>query len=231
MKTAILFFSLFAAASAFNKPWVLSPKKTSLYLSSWDLEPKKSEALPFAYRPTGLDTVQLAGDKGFDPLNLGSSKEKLLFYREAEIKHARLAMLATLGWIAGELYGTTIATILDLPALVVNPNEAGIGLEPSILNTGLAAIPIVFWILVVGWTAAIEVQLNKLNEQYNAQGYERQPGDFGFDPLGFFPARKDAQLVMLEKEIKHGRIAMLAITIFVIQEFASKVPIAAQFPF
>merc|ERR1711966_158608 len=36
----------------------------------------------------------LAGDFGFDPLQIADNSEKLAFYREAEVKHARLAMLA-----------------------------------------------------------------------------------------------------------------------------------------
>ena len=40
----------------------------------------------------------LAGDIGFDPLGLGDTSEKLTFYREAEVKHARLVVLAAAGW-------------------------------------------------------------------------------------------------------------------------------------
>ena len=40
---------------------------------------------------------KMVGDKGFDPLGLADSKEKLAIYREAELKHGRLAMLAALG--------------------------------------------------------------------------------------------------------------------------------------
>jgi hypothetical protein len=43
-------------------------------------------------RPPLLDG-SLAGDRGFDPLGFITSKEDLIWYREAEMKHARLAML------------------------------------------------------------------------------------------------------------------------------------------
>merc|ERR1712216_261210 len=59
---------------------------------------RSSEALPWLPRPTGLDSVKIAGGFGFDPLGLGSSKETILKYRAAEIKHCRLAMLAAAGW-------------------------------------------------------------------------------------------------------------------------------------
>merc|ERR1719287_422302 len=60
-----------------------------------------SIALPFLPRPTALDGSH-AGDYGFDPLGLS---EKLDFYamQEAEIRHARLAMLAVVGWPMSEL--------------------------------------------------------------------------------------------------------------------------------
>ena len=60
-----------------------------------------SIALPFLPRPTALDGSH-AGDYGFDPLGFS---EKLDFYamQEAEIRHARLAMLAVVGWPMSEL--------------------------------------------------------------------------------------------------------------------------------
>merc|ERR1719352_2027453 len=58
-------------------------------------EPKKSEALPWAERPESLVGTSFVGDSGFDPLGLfGADPLKLgwdqKFYREAELKHARL---------------------------------------------------------------------------------------------------------------------------------------------
>ena len=42
--------------------------------------------------------------KNFDPLKFSTkSPEWVPFFREAELKHGRIAMLATLGWIATDL--------------------------------------------------------------------------------------------------------------------------------
>merc|ERR1712060_905628 len=46
----------------------------------------------------------LAGDMNFDPMGLAESPEDLAWQREAEIKHARLAMLAAAGWPASEVF-------------------------------------------------------------------------------------------------------------------------------
>lgn len=54
--------------------------------------PKMSQSLPFMERPAALDG-SLVGDVGFDPLGFAKTKVDLLNYREAEIKHSRLAML------------------------------------------------------------------------------------------------------------------------------------------
>lgn len=51
-----------------------------------------SSSTPFLNQPSALDGT-LAGDVGFDPLSFSKSEDDLVKYREAEIKHARLAML------------------------------------------------------------------------------------------------------------------------------------------
>jgi hypothetical protein len=54
-----------------------------------------SIALPFVRCPGPLVDCPYAGNFGFDPLGLASSPERLAEYREAEIKHSRLAMLVS----------------------------------------------------------------------------------------------------------------------------------------
>ena len=56
-----------------------------------------SKAIPFLQCPAPLVDCQFAGNVGFDPLGLAKNREQLWEYREAEIKHARLAMLVRLG--------------------------------------------------------------------------------------------------------------------------------------
>ena len=67
-------------------PAVVEPPKPKL--------PEMSESLPFMMRPPALDG-SMVGDVGFDPLGFAKTKEDLMNYREAEIKHCRLAMLVS----------------------------------------------------------------------------------------------------------------------------------------
>merc|ERR1711939_355696 len=53
----------------------------------------------------------LAGDMNFDPLMIADSPEKLAWYREAEVKHARLAMLAAFGWPVAEIMNGRVAML------------------------------------------------------------------------------------------------------------------------
>ena len=74
----------------------------------------------------------LVGNKGFDPLNCATSEPVLRSYREAELKHGRLAMLAAAGWPVSELVQPWLSAAFKAPDLLASGEKA-----PSILNGGL----------------------------------------------------------------------------------------------
>ena len=162
-------------------------------------------------RPALFDEVKLAGDSGFDPFQLASDKATLLSYRGAELRHGRLAMLATVGWPMSELVQPSLATALGLPV-----ETAKGGLAPSVLNGGLGQISPVFWLGTIALADYIEL------ESLDREKEGKMPGDVGFDPLGM----KSEQ--MEEAELANGRLAMLAITGFAVQEAFTKLLGAAK---
>jgi Chlorophyll A-B binding protein len=184
--------------------------------------PKMSQALPFLVRPASLDGT-LAGDVGFDPFGFAKSKADLINYREAEIKHARLAMLAAAGWPLSELWDKKIATVLNLTPLVDAHDRA-----PSLLNGGLGHVSPAYWAACL--LAAGAIDLYGINRsKSNDPAYF--PGNLGFDPLGLYPkSDSEAQLNMQLKELKNGRLAMIAITAFAIQEFVSTLGVVDETP-
>ena len=88
---------------------VLDNEKKSVPTKVKDASRKKeaimSKAIPFLKCPDLLAESDLAGNFGFDPFGFVKSHDDLLTYREAEIKHARLAML-----VRARLEKVTVAT-------------------------------------------------------------------------------------------------------------------------
>lgn len=184
--------------------------------------PKYSQSIPFLARPKHLK-LELAGDVGFDPLNFCQNRDLLLEYREAEIKHSRLAMLAAVGWPMSELYDVKIANILQKEPMVDASDRV-----PSLFNGGMEKIHPVWWGFCLGLTAAID--LYGVNRARTMEGYT--PGDLGWDPLNLYPAQenKEGRSKMQLAEIKHGRLAMVAVTAYSVQEYVTGVGIVDETP-
>merc|ERR1719313_709549 len=139
----------------------------------------------------------------FDPLGISNSPESLAWYREAEIKHARLAMLAAVGWPVSEL--TNFGSLLTRD-----------GRASALLNGGLGNVNIAYWVFVLA--LGIFAESKGLAKQFGKQ-QDYLPGMFGFDPL------KADSSGMRNAEITNGRVAMLAITIYAYEEALLKAPI------
>jgi len=185
---------------------------------------RKSEALPFLARPSVLDTVDLAGDRGFDPLHIAKTEKMLLSLRKAEVKHARLAMIAALGWLSAELFATRVADSLRLPRLSLEANADGIVMAPTLINGDLQHVNWSFWLFAL--LLAFHTEL--LLEELHFNNFEYEPGNFNYDPLGLFPTNEKGQKDMFEKEIKNGRLAMVGMVWFVLYEAIVKSPVAAS---
>jgi len=180
-----------------------------------------SIALPFLTRPIILDG-SMAGDAGFDPLGFSQTKEDLMNYREAEIKHGRLAMLAAAGWPLSELFDKKIALALHMSPLVDATDRV-----PSVLNGGLEKVNPFFWMACLVGAAAIDVYGIAKSKSGDESYF---PGNLGFDPLGLYPKTEEGQQRMQLAEIKNGRLAMVSILGFAIQEFVFKSGVIDQSP-
>ena len=163
------------------------------------------ENIPGAVAPLGI----------FDPAGLAKKADEGLLkrYREAEIVHGRVAMLASVGFLVGEQ--------VEGSSFLFDASVQG----PAI--THLAQVPVPFWsalALLIGkfeldraqaaFVPPRDVDVDKpglLRKEYT-------PGDLNFDPLGLKP-KNPVQLKKLQnKELQNGRLAMIAAAGFMAQE-------------
>lgn len=163
-----------SAAKAFTPKTDLS----SMYVKPEERKtPRMAKWFPMLLSPTSLDGAY-AGDVGFDPFGL-SADGRLVKMREAEIKHARLAMLAAAGWPLSELWHKDFAKALGLDDILVGEGKA-----PSVLNGGLTNE----WVILSGVLTLVIGGLLEFKSFEMSQKAGYRPGDYGFDPLGAYPA-------------------------------------------
>jgi hypothetical protein len=149
----------------------------------------------------------------FDPLGFCTdcSEGKLCFYREVELKHGRVAMLAALGFLVGENFHPLFGGDIDVPSYLA--------FQQTPLET--------FWPAVVAAIAIPEIySVYDFNEpSYNTEKWtmktDRVPGDQGFDPLGLKPEDAAELKEMQTKELNNGRLAMIGAAGMIAQELVS----------
>mmetsp|Transcript_1468 Transcript_1468/g.2918 ORF Transcript_1468/g.2918 Transcript_1468/m.2918 type:complete len:230 (-) Transcript_1468:159-848(-) len=145
-----------------------------------------AESLPFLVKRPQLKGY--VGDVGFDPLGF-SEILPMDWLREAELKHCRVSMLAFVGLIFTDFY-----TLPGYEFTTLEAHDAGVA------NGSMSQL--LLWLGMLEFFSAIAID-------QMLRGSGREPGDYGFDPIGFIsdPAKKEE---MQMKELANGRLAMFA---------------------
>jgi hypothetical protein len=173
--------------------------------SSTAIKMSFAEELPGALPPVGF----------FDPLGFAEKADEntMKRYREAELTHGRVAMLAVVGFLVGEK--------VEGSSFLFDAQVSG----PAI--THLSQVPVGFWIALTVAIGAAEQKRAEIgwvepeNVPVGQPGLLRSgyyPGDLGFDPLGLFPEDEEEAKALQTKELQNGRLAMLAAAGFLAQE-------------
>jgi light-harvesting complex I chlorophyll a/b binding protein 1 len=160
-------------------------------------------------KPFGDDTI-------FDPLGLAEKATPLELkkYQEAELKHGRVAMLATVGYLLQESFHPLF--------------NLGTDIGPALRHFQLieAQVPW-FWeatVFIIGLFEANNIARGWQKQDVYTQGIadlkeDYIVGDLGFDPLGLGPTDEPEKFNELRtKELNNGRLAMIAIFGFWAQE-------------
>merc|ERR1719356_1082770 len=152
--------------------------------------------------PLAVDRDNIA--KPFDPLGLAVNIRagQLYFYREAELKNGRLAMLGFLSIVVNDKLG--VHPWFTSSKEYISAVQSHALIEPFPRN---------FWFgLVVACGFA---------ELFAYPDRSTAPGDLGFDPLGFKPTNPKELLEMQNKELNNGRLAMFATMGMIAQEMVT----------
>jgi len=162
------------------------------------------------------------GDYGFDPLGFSADPEMAKWMAQAELMHCRWAMLGAAGILLPN--AATAAGAGDLPLWT----EAGEVVNGSISN-GLT----LFWMqmILMNW-AEVRRWMDMKNpgsvnadpifgEQFSCTGTEvGYPGGKWFNPFNMCTT-EEQMAIMKTREIKNGRLAMVAMVGFATQAFAT----------
>ncbi|CAM9891455.1 unnamed protein product [Chrysoparadoxa australica] len=198
--------------------------------------PERSIALPFEAWPSGLD-LSLVGDVGFDPVGFAASDSllpwiyapgatspseikdaNLKWFREAELTHGRIAQMAILGWLTPEIYHFRGNAKIGLDAFAeTNPLKALYSVPPA-LTLGV--------VFVMGMVETHRIRRVILGDR-PAGDLGLGQGDDHFNPFGFKYSPEEYKEKQLQ-EIKHCRLAMIAILLQFIQTSRSGTGILEQ---
>merc|ERR1719346_609945 len=151
---------------------------------------KMSKSVPFLPVSPALEGY-VGEEDGFDPMGVSLAID-IRWLREAELKHARVAMLATTGWIATDLGLRIPGEPFQVSTLEAHDAMVKFGAMPQMLAwIGYAEL--------FGFLAIIAMMEGKT---------DRKPGDFYLRWL--YPTDEKGQYEMQMKELRNGRLAMLA---------------------
>merc|ERR1711871_1206406 len=157
----------------------------------------------------------------FDPFGFCSADDitegKIKFYREVELKHGRVGMLAALGFLVGENFHPLFGGNIDVPAYLA--------FQQTPLQTFWPAVVIAIAIPEIYSVFSFEPVVRRVKEDEVGQTWairaDYESGDLGFDPLGLKPEDPAELKEMQTKELNNGRLAMIAAAGMIVQELAT----------
>ena len=177
----------------------------------------EAEEETFCYGLPGA--IAPAGE--WDPAGLlrGKSKVEVYRWRESELTHGRISMLASVGFITQQWFHPLADVNLPVLEQVQHLPDALLFAIPTVIGFCETARS-------QRWTGneVIRTVTNRDDGSYLGARSDEigwYPGDIDWDPLGLKPADPTGWRAMQERELAHSRLAMLAAAGCAAQEAAT----------
>merc|ERR1711871_1781761 len=158
----------------------------------------------------------------WDPMGFCSADDvtegKIKFYREVELKHGRVGMLAALGFVVGENFHPLFGGDIDVPAYLAFQQTPLQTFWPAVVLA--IAIPEIFSVFSFKTPALFARKGEEGGMPWEIRS-DFKSGDLGFDPLGLKPTDPAELKEMQTKELQNGRLGMIAAAGMIAQELAS----------
>merc|ERR1712216_360577 len=140
-----------------------------------------AKTLPSITAPLGFfDPMGFCANDAEQPVTEG----KIRFYREVEIKHCRVAMLAALGYPLAEVFHPLFGGNVDTPSFIAFQQTPLQTFWPAVVF--LIAIPEIFSVFTFETPALFAPPGTKAGMTWSIKA-DHEAGDLGFDPLGLKP--------------------------------------------
>jgi len=177
-----------------------------------------------SFVPGGAELARSLPGKGptgyFDPFDLTPENQRtVVIWREAELMHCRVSMLAVVGFLVGE-------SGVHLPMVTAPLAVDQLVQTPALLWSSV--------LMAIGFTEIFRIKRGWVQADYNTPTSELlalkpgyKPGNLGFDPLKLLPSDPVGRALMEEKELNNGRLSMVAFAGLVGQELVTGAPIFA----
>lgn len=157
----------------------------------------------------------------FDPLGFcnGVDEGRIRFYREVELKHGRVAMLAALGFVAGENFHLLFGGNIDVPSYIAFQQTP----LQEFWRYVMFAIGLLELVSVSSFEFPVAIEWSDGQRRVFPRLWQvRASHNLGdFDPMGLKPSTEAELKAMQSKELNNGRAAMIGIAGMVAQELAS----------
>jgi hypothetical protein len=211
----VLALTVIAAAFGFAPSNVRSSSAVKMAVGDETM----SKSIPFLKKPKNLEG--LVGSEEFDPIGFAEYSD-IKWMREAEIKHCRVAMLATVGWLvqSAGIHFPSPDGIYDK----ANPVDAFFSVGPS---------PLLQIFLTIGALESINHK-GKLGmtDMHTDPNTEIGKFDLWFYGASQLKGKTQEQIDDLKlKELRNGRLAMFAIGGLVHQTLIAGTETFGAFPY